>query len=94
MLVVDDESSLSDLLSMALRYEGWEVRAAADGRTGDTDVTTYVPMTPAHVTEARTARVLRFMVAPGVRVVLRAHESRATCLSLMWGAACLIRLCS
>ena len=31
MLVVDDESSLSDLLSMALRYEGWEVRAAADG---------------------------------------------------------------
>ena len=31
VLVVDDESSLSDLLSMALRYEGWEVRAAADG---------------------------------------------------------------
>ena len=31
VLVVDDESSLSDLLSMALRYEGWDVRAAADG---------------------------------------------------------------
>ncbi|MER5673512.1 response regulator transcription factor [Pseudonocardia alni] len=31
VLVVDDESTLSDLLSMALRYEGWEVRAAADG---------------------------------------------------------------
>jgi two-component system OmpR family response regulator len=31
VLVVDDESSLSDLLSMAWRYEGWEVRAAADG---------------------------------------------------------------
>ncbi|GAA3593712.1 response regulator transcription factor [Klugiella xanthotipulae] len=31
-LVVDDETSLSDLLSMALRYEGWEVRTAADGR--------------------------------------------------------------
>jgi two-component system OmpR family response regulator len=31
VLVVDDESSLSDLLSMALRYEGWEVRTAADG---------------------------------------------------------------
>src|ERR1051325_8467570 len=31
VLVVDDEASLSDLLSMALRYEGWDVRAAADG---------------------------------------------------------------
>jgi two-component system OmpR family response regulator len=31
ILVVDDEASLSDLLSMALRYEGWNVRAAADG---------------------------------------------------------------
>ncbi|MEJ8281258.1 response regulator transcription factor [Pseudonocardia spirodelae] len=33
VLVVDDESTLSDLLSMALRYEGWEVRTAADGVT-------------------------------------------------------------
>ncbi|MDT0451984.1 response regulator transcription factor [Streptomyces hesseae] len=31
VLVVDAESSLADLLSLALRYEGWEVRAAADG---------------------------------------------------------------
>ncbi|MBW0103709.1 response regulator transcription factor [Pseudonocardia sp. KRD291] len=31
VLVVDDEPTLSDLLSMALRYEGWEVRTAADG---------------------------------------------------------------
>ena len=31
VLVVDDESTLSDLLSMALRYEGWDVRTAADG---------------------------------------------------------------
>jgi two-component system OmpR family response regulator len=31
--VVDDEATLSDLLSMALRYEGWEVRAAGDGLT-------------------------------------------------------------
>jgi two-component system, OmpR family, response regulator len=31
VLVVDDEPSLTDLLSMALRHEGWEVRAAADG---------------------------------------------------------------
>lgn len=31
VLVVDDETSLSELLSMALRYEGWQVRTAADG---------------------------------------------------------------
>jgi len=31
ILVVDDETSLSELLSMALRYEGCEVRTAADG---------------------------------------------------------------
>ena len=32
-VVVDDEDSLTDLLSMALRYEGWDVRIAADGAT-------------------------------------------------------------
>ncbi|ORT57921.1 response regulator transcription factor [Streptomyces sp. CB03238] len=31
VLVVDDEDSLAELLSMALRYEGWEVRSAGDG---------------------------------------------------------------
>jgi len=31
VLVVDDEATLSELLAMALRYEGWEVRSAADG---------------------------------------------------------------
>ncbi|MFE4536674.1 response regulator transcription factor [Streptomyces scopuliridis] len=31
VLVVDDETSLTELLSMALRYEGWEVRSASDG---------------------------------------------------------------
>jgi two-component system, OmpR family, response regulator len=30
-LVVDDEAALADVLSMALRYEGWDVRVAADG---------------------------------------------------------------
>lgn len=30
-VVVDDEDTLSELLSMALRYEGWDVRTAADG---------------------------------------------------------------
>ncbi len=33
VVVVDDEATLSDLLSMALRYEGWDVRTAAEGRT-------------------------------------------------------------
>jgi two-component system, OmpR family, response regulator len=31
-IVVDDEESLTDLLSMALRYEGWDVRVAGDGQ--------------------------------------------------------------
>ncbi len=31
VLVVDDEQSLSELLQMALRYEGWEIRTAANG---------------------------------------------------------------
>jgi two-component system, OmpR family, response regulator len=31
VLVVDDEAPLADLLSMALRYEGWEVRSEGDG---------------------------------------------------------------
>ncbi|MCU1404293.1 MAG: DNA-binding response regulator [Glaciihabitans sp.] len=31
-VVVDDEDALTDLLSMALRYEGWDVRLASDGQ--------------------------------------------------------------
>ncbi|WP_041292210.1 response regulator transcription factor [Kineococcus radiotolerans] len=31
VLVVDDESTLSELLSMTLRYEGWEVQTAGNG---------------------------------------------------------------
>lgn len=33
VLVVDDEPSLTDLLSMALKYEGWEIRTAGDGQS-------------------------------------------------------------
>jgi two-component system, OmpR family, response regulator len=33
VLVVDDEPALTELLAMALRYEGWEVRSASDGRS-------------------------------------------------------------
>ena len=32
ILVVDDEHSITDLLSMALRYEGMDVRVAHLGR--------------------------------------------------------------
>ena len=31
VLVVDDEPSLAEVLASVLRYEGWEVRTAADG---------------------------------------------------------------
>jgi two-component system OmpR family response regulator len=42
-LVVDDEPALTDLLSMALRYEGWDVRTAADGVTAVTTARQFKP---------------------------------------------------
>jgi two-component system OmpR family response regulator len=42
-VVVDDESALSDLLSMALRYEGWEVKTAAEGRAAITLIRDFQP---------------------------------------------------
>ena len=42
-VVVDDEESLTDLLSMALRYEGWEVRHAADGQHAISTVREFRP---------------------------------------------------
>src|SRR3954447_21074549 len=33
VLVVDDEQPITELLSMALRYEGWQIRSEADGRS-------------------------------------------------------------
>jgi two-component system OmpR family response regulator len=33
VLVVDDEAAITDLVGLALRYEGFEVASAADGRT-------------------------------------------------------------
>ncbi len=33
VLVVDDEPTLSELVGLALRYEGWQVRTAPDGAT-------------------------------------------------------------
>ncbi len=42
-VVVDDEESLTDLLSMALRYEGWDVRIAADGHKAIATVRDFRP---------------------------------------------------
>ena len=42
-LVVDDEPALSELLSMALRYEGWEVQTASNGLEALTAVRTFAP---------------------------------------------------
>ena len=33
VLVVDDEQTLSELVGLALRYEGWQVRTTADGQS-------------------------------------------------------------
>ncbi|RFA18768.1 response regulator transcription factor [Subtercola boreus] len=42
-LVVDDEPTLTDLLSMALRYEGWDVKTASEGRTAVTMAREFKP---------------------------------------------------
>jgi two-component system OmpR family response regulator len=42
-VVVDDENSLTDLLSMALRYEGWDVRTASDGATALREIRQFQP---------------------------------------------------
>lgn len=42
-LVVDDEAALSELLSMALRYEGWEVQTASNGLEALTAVRSFDP---------------------------------------------------
>ena len=43
VLVVDDEASLTDLLQMALRYEGWEIKTAADGSSALTTARDFRP---------------------------------------------------
>lgn len=42
-LVVDDEVALSELLSMALRYEGWEVQTAGNGADALTAARSFHP---------------------------------------------------
>ena len=38
VLVVDDEHNIAELISMALRYEGWETRQAHTGTKAVTAV--------------------------------------------------------
>src|SRR5690606_15710242 len=42
-VVVDDESTLSELISMALRYEGWDVRTASDGQSALRTIREFAP---------------------------------------------------
>ncbi|MHA3723268.1 response regulator transcription factor [Leucobacter sp. HY1910] len=42
-LVVDDEDSITQLVSMALRYEGWEVQTAASGQDALEKMRTFEP---------------------------------------------------
>jgi len=42
-VVVDDEDSLTDLVSMALRYEGWDVRTADSGQSALATVREFRP---------------------------------------------------
>lgn len=42
-VVVDDEDSLTDLLSMALRYEGWDVRLASSGQAAPSTIRSFRP---------------------------------------------------
>ncbi len=70
VLVVDDEATLTELLSMALRYEGWEVRTAADGQSA---------VRVAH--EFRPDAVVLDIMLPdmdGLSVLRRLHAERPT----------------
>jgi DNA-binding response OmpR family regulator len=43
VLVVDDEPNITELVAMALRYEGFNVKTAATGRGALTAVTQFAP---------------------------------------------------
>jgi two-component system OmpR family response regulator len=43
VMVVDDESTLTELLSMALRYEGWDVKGVGDGQAAVALARTFEP---------------------------------------------------
>src|SRR5579884_425515 len=43
VLVVDDERNITELVSMALRYEGFDVRTALNGRAAVSEVAEFRP---------------------------------------------------
>jgi two-component system, OmpR family, response regulator len=43
VLVVDDEPTLAEVLASVLRYEGWDVRTAADGRSAVREAREFEP---------------------------------------------------
>jgi two-component system, OmpR family, response regulator len=43
VLVVDDEPTLAEVLASVLRYEGWDVRTAADGRSAVREARDFEP---------------------------------------------------
>ena len=43
ILVVDDEPNITELVSMALRYEGFDVEVASDGRSALARATAFRP---------------------------------------------------
>jgi two-component system, OmpR family, response regulator len=43
VLVVDDEATLAEVLASVLRYEGWDVRTAADGRSAVREARDFEP---------------------------------------------------
>src|SRR5712692_1245047 len=72
VLVVDDEPNITELLAMALRYEGFTVKTAATGRAAVTAVTQFSPaLVILDVMLPDIASIEELMAR--VRVVLRRH---------------------
>ncbi|NBM21040.1 response regulator transcription factor [Streptomyces sp. GC420] len=67
ILVVDDEPDLAEVVSGALRYEGWQVRTAGDGRTALDEARDFRP--DAVVLDIRLPDVDGLTVLRGLRAV-------------------------
>lgn len=71
ILVVDDEESLRELVSTALRYDGFEVATAADGRSAIAAAEAFAPeaiILDVMLPDFDGFEVLRRLTADGVRV--------------------------
>ena len=75
ILVVDDEHTLTDLLQMALRYEGWEVKTAATGHQALTAAREFGLVTKSNLilgmgeTREEVSQALRDLHAAGCELV-------------------------